>query len=97
MTSKTEERILKNSKLYFNDPDHHSFITKGVTKTMKNEYKENENKENDINNPFFTGIKGGSILSLLQKDIYQNYKHLNILCLKNTENDEKCIKLIMPV
>lgn len=35
-------------------------------------------------NPFFMGIDGGSVLSLQFKDLYQNYKHIYIMCLKDS-------------
>lgn len=39
-------------------------------------------EEDSIVNPFFIGIDWGSILSISLRDIYQNYKRVFVLCLK---------------
>lgn len=44
--------------------------------------KQIELEDDCIMNPFFTGIDGGSILSSSLHDIYQNYKRIFVLCLK---------------
>lgn len=94
-----------NSKYYkFNDPDPHSFIDVGVkkldqkVKTVKIDGKMVLLEDTMIVNPFFTGIEGGSVLSLAPKNIHQNYKHLYVLCLKSdTILDAECTKSIMNI
>lgn len=88
----------------FNDPDPHAFIDVGV---KKNDKKINVINLNGTNvkigetqtlNPFFTGINGGSVLSLTNRELQQNYKHLYIMCLKDdTKEDDLHSKLIMNV
>lgn len=83
--------ILKRTidDIKFNDPDPHSFINIGVKKTIVETRNIKINKKNiTINNssminPFFTGIDGGSVISLPRKTLYQNYKYVYIMCLKN--------------
>ena len=36
-----------------------------------------------MHNPFFTGIKGGSISGTQLNEIYNNYNHAYIMCIKN--------------
>lgn len=34
-------------------------------------------------NPFFTGVDGGSVLSLQLRDLYQNYNYIYLMCFKD--------------
>lgn len=58
-------------------------------------YDVNNNKleADDIINPFFVGLNGGNVKSKEKSQIYQNYKHVIILCIANNNNgntiDEK--------
>jgi hypothetical protein len=93
------------TKVYkFNDPDPHSFIDMGVkkinqkAKSIKVNGKMVAIEDTLVVNPFFTGIDGGSVLSMPPKDIHQNYKHLYVLCLSDTiVHNEECAKLIMNI
>lgn len=96
------KRNIKDYK--FNDPDPHSFIDMGVkklnqkVKSIKVNGKMIALEETLTVNPFFTGIDGGSVLSLAPKELHQNYKHLYAMCLKNeTIVDEACTKSIMNI
>ena len=100
----TQTKSTCNIKDYkFNDPDPHSFIVMGVKKlnqkikSIKVDGKMVALNKTHTLNPFFTGIDGGSVLSVSPKDIYQNYKHLYVLCLKNDTNlnDESIMNIFL--
>lgn len=84
------------SKCKFDDPDPHNFIdTSG--KKINQKVKSISLTQKTIINPFFVGINGGSIMSVKSSDIRKNYKHVYILCLKNTIIDNKETELIMNI
>jgi hypothetical protein len=45
--------------------------------------KKQDIQNDTILNPFFTGIDGGSVLSLQFRDLYMNYKDMYIMCLRD--------------
>ena len=46
-----------------------------------------EINDEQILNPFFVGINGGSLLNLEPKLMYQNYKYVYVMCLSNNNDD----------
>jgi hypothetical protein len=87
-------KLRRNPDCSFNDPDPHAFIDTGVKKNNKTINRINLNggiveiKETQTLNPFFTGIDGGSVLSLSNRELQQNYNHLYIMCLKDDIKDK---------
>jgi hypothetical protein len=75
----------------FNDPDPYAFKCIGIKKhDVKNKTIKINNtvlnlEENQIINPFFTGIEGGSVLNIGLKQIHKNYKYVYVLCTKNKQ------------
>lgn len=77
----------------YNDYDDYEY---GVDKTSKSiTYIDTENgqvclENNEIINPLFVGLNGGSLIELEDKEIYKTYKRLFVICMKNdfTESDE---------
>lgn len=66
--------------VYANIPKTSTKIHKSLKKGKQGE----QEKQNDaIPNPFFTGIDGGSVLSLQFRDLYMNYKDIYIMCLRD--------------
>ena len=61
-----------------------SINKKTVTKKTNSVKKQiPEVNNNTIINPFFTGVDGGSVLALQSRDLYQNYKNIYILCVRD--------------
>jgi hypothetical protein len=87
------DKLRRNPVCCFNDPDPHAFIDTGVKKNNKTINQINLNRtmikfgETETLNPFFTGIDGGSVLSLTNRELQQNYNHLYIMCLKDDTED----------
>lgn len=53
-----------------------------VGKRAKNDETKTENQDMIVN-PFFIGVKGGSLMTMSYRDIKLNYAHAYILCVKN--------------
>ncbi|VBB17985.1 hypothetical protein YASMINEVIRUS_448 [Yasminevirus sp. GU-2018] len=54
--------------------------------------------EGAVVNPFFTGVEGGSVFQMNMRDLYQNYKYVNVMCMKNdVVLDEKTRKTIIDI
>lgn len=55
-------------------------------------------KKEQIINPFFVGVNGGTLLALTTKEIYQNYTHTYIMCLRDgIIFDEITLRKIMSI
>ncbi len=87
-------------KYKFNDPDPHSFIYTGMKKpdmklkTVKINGKEFTLENTMIVNPFFVGINGGSALTLTSKELFQTYKHVYVMCVKDNQKINKDVMRI---
>lgn len=88
MNSNTE--IKKNDKIRVNDPDENDILERGTkkiglkaSKLTLNGKKYVVDKKIERINPFFVSIEGGALLQMQMKDVYVNYKHVNILCVRD--------------
>ena len=54
-------------------------------KSPKKSFHDNKNviPEGMVLNPFFTGMNGGSVMGMQPRDLYQNYKFVNMMCMRN--------------
>ena len=85
--------INKTSTVNFIIDDDLDYGIEHTEQALHYDVDDNKLESNEILNPFFVVLDGGNVKSKEKSQIYQNYKHLIILCVANNNNgntiDEK--------
>jgi hypothetical protein len=105
ITSKKAVKVKKIKKTEKdNNNDNKNKNKKNNKKNIKNNPKVEQEQLEPVKevvqvvNPFFVGIDGGSLLTLKIKEIYQNYSHIYIMCLKDGfVLDDNSMKIMMNI